>query len=63
MRSPSTILIKGDGYYLTNNATTTSSAELMPLWVKKDPFMRWEKKTEIVEGIGEIQNTVLIHTR
>ena len=47
---------KGDDYYLTNDATTTSSNELMPLWVKKMPIQRAEKKVEIVEGVGKVGN-------
>lgn len=35
---------KTDNYYLTNDATTTSSSELMPLWVKSFPSVRPEKK-------------------
>lgn len=45
-----------DSYYLTNDATTTSSNELMPLWVKKIPLQRAEKKVEIIDGSGSIEN-------
>lgn len=45
-----------DSYYLTNDATTTSSNELMPLWVKKIPSQRTEKKVEIINGNGNINN-------
>lgn len=45
-----------DGYYLSNDATTTSSNELMPLWVKKIPSQRAEKKVEIIQGRGNIEN-------
>jgi hypothetical protein len=45
-----------DSYYLTNDATTTSSNELMPLWVKKFPIQRVEKKVEIINGTGTIEN-------
>lgn len=47
---------KGDDYYLTNDATTTSSNELMPLWVKKFPSKRPESKVEIIKGKGNIKN-------
>lgn len=47
---------KGDNYYLTNDATTTSSKELMPLWVKNDPIRRPDNKIEIIKGKGSIQN-------
>ena len=45
---------KGDNYYLTNDATTTSSNELMPLWVKKFPSQRPVQKAEIIKGKGTI---------
>lgn len=45
---------KGDEFYLTNQATTTSSNELMPLWVKIHPTERPKNKVEIIEGDGEI---------
>jgi len=47
---------KGDNYYITNSATTTSSDELMPLWVTKKPFQRSMKKAEIIKGNGSISN-------
>ena len=53
---PQQYINKGDGYYLTNDATTTSSNELMPLWVKKIPFQRAEKKVEIINGNGNIES-------
>jgi hypothetical protein len=45
-----------DSYYLTNDATTTSSNELMPLWVKKMPSQRVVNKVEITNGAGSIEN-------
>lgn len=47
---------RGEGFYFTNDATTTSSSELMPLWVKKFPSVRSKEKVEIVKGQGEISN-------
>lgn len=44
----------GDNYYLTNDATTTSSNELMPLWVKKFPNNRPQNKIDIIKGNGTI---------
>lgn len=43
---PSSYIYKDDNFYLTNEATTTSSNELMPLWVKKQPTQRFEDKIE-----------------
>ncbi len=53
---PSNYIDKGDQYYLTNDATTTSSQELMPLWVRTEPSQRPDKKVELINGKGKIQN-------
>ncbi len=45
-----------DDYYLTNEATTTSSQELMPLWVKDRPLKRFADKVEILSGDATITN-------
>lgn len=49
---------RGDNFYITNEATTTSSNELMPLWVKKMPNMQAKQKVEIVSGEGQVSNVV-----
>lgn len=49
---------RGDAFYLTNEATTTSSSELMPQWVKKMPSERAKQKVEIIQGEGQIKNVV-----
>lgn len=49
---------RGDSFYFTNDATTTSSKELMPLWVKKLPIERPKNKVEILNGAGIAQNIV-----
>ena len=54
---PSSYFDKGDSYYLTNDATTTSSRELMPLWVKTQPSLRVEQKVEVIKGEGSISNS------
>lgn len=41
---PITVNNFSDDYYITNEATTTSSNELMPLWVKKIPTQHFDKK-------------------
>jgi uncharacterized membrane protein len=41
---------RGDAFYSTNQATTTSSNELMPLWVKKLPTKSWKSKVEVASG-------------
>lgn len=45
-----------DDYYLTNEATTTSADELMPIWVKEKPTERAKEKVEILSGEGIISN-------
>lgn len=49
---------KPDSYYETNDATTTSADELMPLWVKRKPANRPENKVEIVQGEAVISDTL-----
>lgn len=53
---PEYYINKGDNYYLTNGDTTTSSNELMPLWVKKFPSQRPVSKVDIIKGKGNIEN-------
>lgn len=45
---------RDDNFYLTNDATTTSSSELMPLWVKNFPSERPKEKIEVVNGANNI---------
>jgi len=45
-----------DQQYLTNEATTTSSSELMPLWVKEHPKSRYGEKVIVVSGNASISN-------
>ena len=56
LAKPSEYVNRGDGFYFTNDATTTSSNELMPLWVKVHPTSRTTDKVETVEGNAKIQN-------
>ena len=58
LAKPTNYVDKGDGYYFTNDATTTSSNELMPLWVKALPFQRPDQKVEFISGEGSINNLV-----
>ena len=53
---PQSTFDKGDDFYLTNQATTTSSNELMPLWVKTMPSNQYPQKVEIINGKGEVKN-------
>ncbi len=45
-----------DSYYFTNDATTTSADELMPIWVKEKPTKRVNEKVKILSGTGDISN-------
>lgn len=47
---------KKDDYYLTNDATTTSLDELMPVWVRDKATNRYQTKVEIMEGDMDINN-------
>ncbi len=42
--NPDYFVNRGESYYITNEATTTSSQELMPLWVSSIPTVRYEEK-------------------
>ena len=48
--APSKTINFGDEYYLTNEATTTSSNELMPLWVKELPTQHFDQKI-VTKGV------------
>jgi hypothetical protein len=54
---PEKFINNPDSYYLTNEATTTSSDELMPLWVKSLPTQRAKNKVEL-QGPGNIQGLI-----
>ena len=47
---PQYVVNRGDSFYLTNQATTTSSNELMPLWVKKLPLTSPMEKVAVPSG-------------
>jgi len=51
---PESFINRGNSFYLTNQATTTSSNELMPLWVKQMPVKSWKDKVEMASG--NVQN-------
>lgn len=52
---PQTTINRGDAFYLTNQATTTSSNELMPLWVKQQPQKQPDEKIENLTGKEAIE--------
>lgn len=54
---PSEHVDRDEGFYFTNDATTTSSRELMPLWVKTFPQSRASDKVVIASGSGTVTVT------
>jgi hypothetical protein len=53
---PVTYFFRNDSYYFTNDATTTSNDELMPIWVKVKPNKRYEEKIEFIQGQGRVKD-------
>jgi hypothetical protein len=47
---------KGEGFYSTNEDTTTVKNEYMPLWVRRDPQLHFTDKVQIVSGDAKITN-------
>lgn len=54
---------KGEGFYSTNDATTTVADEYMPVWVKEKPVKRPDNKVEIIKGKGVVENIVSNNTK
>ncbi|MEX2028055.1 MAG: YfhO family protein [Candidatus Curtissbacteria bacterium] len=52
---PQTFVDRGDGFYSTNEGTTTVADEYMPLWVNAHKNSRADQKIELV-GEGQIKN-------
>lgn len=46
----------GEEFYITNEATTTSSDELMPVWVKQKPSSHFDEKVKVIDGDAQISN-------
>ncbi len=49
---------KGEGFYATNEGTTTVQDEYMPKWVKQKPTEHFKEKVQVVSGTGEINNVI-----
>ena len=49
---------KEDGFYSTNEATTTVQDEYMPVWVKEKPLKRPDIKIEIIDGEEAIEDII-----
>lgn len=48
-------VVRPEGFYTTNEATTTVSDEYMPRWVKVKPITRASARLEFFQGRGTIQ--------
>lgn len=55
--SPKNYIPAIDSYYFTNQATTTSSDELMPVWVKRKPIKMYDSKVQNLTGEEKINLT------
>lgn len=53
---PSKFFNKGEGFYTTNEATTTIQDEYMPKWVKVKPKEHFKNKIEIIKGSASINS-------
>ena len=47
---PKAFVNRGDGFYATNEDSTTVRDEYLPLWVKEKPKSRANQKIEIISG-------------
>jgi len=49
---------RGEGFYTTNEATTTVKDEYMPIWVQEKPESHAKDKIQFVQGSGSINNII-----
>lgn len=56
LSKPAGYINQPDSYYATNDATTTSADELMPIWVKNKPTQRYSDKIQIEKGDSDISD-------
>jgi len=56
--TPKAFFDKGEGYYYTNDATTTVQNEYMPRWVKSPPTQAPNQRVEVIKGQAEVTNKV-----
>lgn len=54
--APKEFIDKDEGYYYTNDATTTVQDEYMPKWVEEKSFQRPKNKVEVISGKAEIRD-------
>ena len=56
--TPTRAVVRTDSYYATNDDTTTSRDELMPIWVKIKPTNRYDSKVQPVVEDTQITNLI-----
>ncbi len=54
--SPKEFVARDNGFYVTNEATTTVKDEYMPRWVSQKPTKHYVSKVEIISGKVKMQN-------
>ncbi len=52
---PEYFIDRGEGFYTTNEATTTVKDEYMPIWVKEKPVTRPASRMEVISGQAQIE--------
>lgn len=52
-------LVVNEGYFSTNEDTTTVKNEYMPIWVKNFPTSRALQKAELLNGVGNIKTDLM----
>ena len=55
---PSAFVDRGEGFYSTNEDSTTVQDEYLPLWVKEKSTNRAERKVEVIEGNAQITQSL-----
>jgi len=48
------IVDKGEGFYATNESSSTIKNEYMPIWVEQDFMTHAEQKVQLIDGGGEL---------
>ncbi len=54
-----TFVNRPDGFYTTNEATTTVANEYMPIWVKETPKDRAHQRMIFYQGSGRVESKIL----
>lgn len=60
--TPKQYSAKEEGFYQTNEATTTVQNEYMPKWVKEKPMKRAEEKVSFITAKGTVQDVLSTNT-